>query len=100
MLALGVCQISAIFPAEVLIVLDIIGPNSTFVSQSGTFPQKFMDFKKEDTDEMTSKDEEIMKEALVNDYGVEPTPHAMAMARLLGRERNTHVNHNDLTNFF
>lgn len=85
MLALGVCQISAIFPAKVLTVLDIIGLNSTFVSQSGTFPQKFMDFKKEDTDEMTSKDEEIMKEALVNDYGVEPTLHAMAMARLLGR---------------
>jgi hypothetical protein len=85
MLALEVCQVSAIFPARVLTVLDIIGPNSTFVSQSGTFPQKFMDFKKEDTDEMTSKDDEIMKEALTNDYGVEPTPHAMAMARFLGR---------------
>jgi hypothetical protein len=85
MLALEVCQVSAIFSARLLTALDIIGPNSTFVSQSGTFPRKFMDFKKEDTDEMTSKDDEIMKEALVNDYGVEPTPHAMAMARLLGR---------------
>jgi hypothetical protein len=34
---------------------------------------------------MTSKEEEILKEALTNDYGVEATPEAITMAGLLGR---------------
>jgi predicted dehydrogenase len=66
-------------------VRDIIGPNSTFVSQSGTFPQKFMDFRKEDTAEMIGKDEEMMRYALEHDYGVKVTPESMDMARLLAR---------------
>jgi predicted dehydrogenase len=66
-------------------VRDIIGLNATFVSQSGTFPKKFTDFKKEDSEEMFKTEEEAMKEALVNDHGVEATPKAMAMFSLLGR---------------
>jgi predicted dehydrogenase len=65
-------------------VRDIIGLNSSFVSQSGTFPRKFTDFKKEDSDEMAKKDEEAIKEALVNDYGVEVTPQSMEILGLLG----------------
>ncbi|KAE9379507.1 oxidoreductase family protein [Stipitochalara longipes BDJ] len=64
-------------------VRDIIGPNSTFVSQSGTFPQKFSDFKKEDTEEMLAKDEEMTRYALEHDYGVKATQESMDMARLL-----------------
>jgi len=64
--------------------IDIIGPNSTFVAQSGTFPQKFADFKKEDSSEMFSKDEEMVEQALAHDYGIEVTPEAMDMVRLLG----------------
>jgi hypothetical protein len=67
-----------------LIKIDIIGPNSTFVGQSGTFPQKFTDFKKEDSDEMMSKDAEMVKQALVHDYEIDVTPEAMNMVRLLG----------------
>jgi hypothetical protein len=66
-------------------VRDIIGPNPTFVAQSGTFPQKFADFKKEDTEEMMAKDEEAMKYALEHDYGVKVTTASMDMARLLAR---------------
>jgi len=64
-------------------VRDIIGPNSNFVSQSGTFPQKFTDFRKEDTEEMISQDEEMMRYALEHDYGVKATKESMDMARLL-----------------
>jgi predicted dehydrogenase len=65
-------------------VRDIIGPNSTFVAQSGTFPQKFTDFKKEDTEEMMQRDEEMMAQGL-KEYGVKATPEAVDMARLLAR---------------
>ena len=64
-------------------IRDIIGPNSTFVSQSCTYPQKFTDFKKEDTDEMMEKEEEMMKYALEHDYGISATPEAIDIARLL-----------------
>ena len=66
-------------------VRDIIGPNSTFVGQSGTFPRKFTDFKEEDSKEMGSKDYEMLKEALETDYCVEVTREALGMASLLGR---------------
>ena len=64
-------------------VRDIIGPNSTFVEQSATFPRKFSDFKKEDTEEMLQRDDEMMKYALEHDYGIEATKEAVDMARLL-----------------
>lgn len=65
-------------------VRDIIGPNATFVGQSGTFPIKFNDFRKEDTQEMLEKDEEVTMQGL-NEYGVKVTSEAMDMARLLAR---------------
>ena len=65
-------------------VRDIIGFNSSFVAQSGTFPQKFTDFRKEDTEEMLKRDEEMMGQAL-KEYGVKNTSEAVGMARLLAR---------------
>ncbi len=64
-------------------VRDIIGPNINFVSQSGTFPQKFTDFRKEATQEMMVLDEEKMRYALEHNYGVKVTKESMDMARLL-----------------
>lgn len=64
-------------------VRDIIGPNSVFVGQSGTFPKKYTDFKKEDSEEMIAKDGEAVKEALTN-CGVEATPAAVDIYGLLG----------------
>lgn len=66
-------------------VRDIIGLNSSFVSQSGTFPQKFTDFKKADFEEMSVRSEQAVKEALVNDHGVEVTRQSMQIYELLGR---------------
>jgi predicted dehydrogenase len=65
-------------------VRDIIGPNSAFIAQSGTFPKKFTDFRKEDSEEMMAKDEEAVKEAL-HYCGVEATPRAIETYGLLGR---------------
>ena len=67
----------------ILIVKDIIGPNSAFVSQSGTFPRKFTDFQKEAAAAMHATEEEMVKQALANEYDVEPTPESMDLFRLL-----------------
>ncbi|KAM0748204.1 NAD(P)-binding protein [Meredithblackwellia eburnea MCA 4105] len=45
-------------------VRDIIGSNAFFVSQSGTFPQKFDDFPAEAIEDMKVRNEAISKEAL------------------------------------
>ena len=70
-------------PDIILIVKDIIGPNSAFISQSGTFPRKFTDFHKEAAAAMHATEEEMVKQALVNEYDVEPTPESMDLFRLL-----------------
>lgn len=64
-------------------MVDIIGPNSAFVSQSGSFPKNFTDFQQEAALEMHSKEEEMVKEALMNDYGIEVTTESMSMFRIL-----------------
>jgi predicted dehydrogenase len=66
-------------------VRDIIGPNSAFVLQSGTFPKKFTDFKKQDSEEMMAKYEEAENWALVHDCRVEVTPVSKEIFGLLGR---------------
>jgi predicted dehydrogenase len=73
-------------------VRDIIGWNSNFVAQSGTFPQKFTDFRKEDTEEMVLRDEEMVRYALEHDYGLKATKEAMDMARLLAGYLHLHLN--------
>ncbi|KAI8246169.1 hypothetical protein K4K57_009625 [Colletotrichum sp. SAR 10_99] len=65
-------------------VRDIIGPNSTFVDQSGTFPQKFNDFSAADTQDRESNEKDIFEQALVNEFGVPATPQSKLMLRLLG----------------
>lgn len=67
----------------ILIVEDIIGPNSAFVGQSGTYPRKFTDFQEESAAAMHATEEEMVKQALVNEYEVEPTPVSMDLFRLL-----------------
>jgi len=65
-------------------VRDIIGPNSTFVEQSGTFPKKFTDFKKEDSDELKKRENEIVECALRDEFNVADTSDSRLMLRLLG----------------
>lgn len=63
---------------------DIIGPNSHFVSQSGTYPKKFADFRPEDTKDKDAKAEDIVKQALEVDCGIPVTPASTRMWRALG----------------
>ncbi|KAF9875280.1 oxidoreductase [Colletotrichum karsti] len=65
-------------------VRDIIGPNSTFVDQSGTFPQKFSDFSDEDNADRLKRETDITEQALANEFGVPATPASKLMLRLLG----------------
>jgi hypothetical protein len=64
---------------------DIIGPNSHFVNQSGTFPKTFTDFTEGDTADKTKKAEEMVETALREECGHVPiTPESTLMWRLFG----------------
>ncbi|KAM3084287.1 hypothetical protein ACMFMG_001608 [Clarireedia jacksonii] len=65
-------------------VRDIIGPNSGFVAQSATFPKKFADFKKEDSEAMVAIQDQNIEQALKNEFGVEVTPSSKEFLGLLG----------------
>lgn len=45
-------------------MVDIIGPNSLFISQSGTFPERFMDFSATDTIDKETRAREMTSQAL------------------------------------
>ncbi|KAF4974101.1 hypothetical protein FZEAL_8974 [Fusarium zealandicum] len=65
-------------------VRDIIGPNSTFIEQSGTFPQRFTDFRREDSDDKDAKSREMIKFAFEEECGGVPvTQDSTLMWRFL-----------------
>lgn len=66
-------------------VRDIIGPNSFFVGQSGTFPRRFTDFEPEDAADKEARGKEMVKTALIDECGGVPvTAETTRMWRLLG----------------
>lgn len=65
-------------------VRDIIGPNAAFVSQSGTFPQRFTDFRPEDSEEMAKLEKEMIEQGLVKEMGLEADAANTRLMRLLG----------------
>ncbi|KAF9893077.1 hypothetical protein FE257_012488 [Aspergillus nanangensis] len=65
-------------------VRDIIGPNSTFVDQSCTFPQRFNDFSDVDTKDRAARDTDIFDQAISKEFGLEVTPQSTRMLRVLG----------------
>jgi predicted dehydrogenase len=65
-------------------VRDIIGPNSTFVDQSGTFPQRFNDFSTADSKDRVSRETDIFDQALNRELGLKVTPDSERMLRILG----------------
>ncbi|KAI1773271.1 hypothetical protein F4818DRAFT_122407 [Hypoxylon cercidicola] len=65
-------------------VRDIIGPNSVFVGQSGTFPQKFTDFTDADAEDRMRREADIHQQALHSEFGVPVTPESKRMLGLLG----------------
>ena len=58
-------------------VRDIIGPDSIFVGQSGTYPRTFSDYREEDTKALRKKTREDVEQALPIELGV-----AVAAARM------------------
>ncbi|KAJ4297627.1 hypothetical protein N0V90_005520 [Kalmusia sp. IMI 367209] len=66
-------------------VRDIIGPNSAFVNQSGTFPKKFTDFAKEDSTDKDERAKEMVKTALETEAGgIAVTAESTLMWRIFG----------------
>ncbi|KAH7112928.1 hypothetical protein B0J11DRAFT_183741 [Dendryphion nanum] len=64
-------------------VRDIIGPNSAFVSQSGTFPKRFSDFRPEDSADMAKRGDEHVRIGL-KENGVEVSDVNRRFWRYLG----------------
>jgi hypothetical protein len=65
-------------------VRDIIGPNSIFVDQSGTFPVKSADFRPEDSADKTARGNELVATALKECGGIPVTDETALMWRILG----------------
>ncbi|QRD83769.1 hypothetical protein F9C07_2092693 [Aspergillus flavus] len=63
---------------------DIIGPNSAFVSQSGTFPKRFTDISPEDIEDKTTRATELVRQALESECGIPITKSSTIMWRILG----------------
>ncbi|KAK2040651.1 oxidoreductase family protein [Colletotrichum somersetense] len=65
-------------------VRDIIGPNSTFVGQSGTFPVRFSDYSDADTQDRLERERNISEQAIGKEFGVPVTSESQRMLRILG----------------
>lgn len=66
-------------------VRSIIGPNSNFIEQSGTFPKYFNDVPSACIEERKEKAGVINHQALEKEFGVEATDAAIRQLRILGR---------------
>jgi len=65
-------------------VRDIVGPNSDFVGQSGTFPKVFSDFRAEDLKELAGKTGELLEQGLTSELGISVTADTANQWRNLG----------------
>jgi hypothetical protein len=66
-------------------VRSIIGPNSNFIEQSGTFPKYFADVPSACIEERKEKARVINHQALEKEFGVEATDAVIRQLRILGR---------------
>lgn len=66
-------------------VRSIIGPNTNFVNQSGTYPQKFTDYTPEDINDRARRETDIFGCALKTEFGVEANSESISQLRILGR---------------
>ncbi|CAI6276524.1 unnamed protein product [Periconia digitata] len=64
-------------------VRDIIGPNSVFVAQSGTYPRTFSDYRKEDSEALCTKARNDTEQALQTELGVTMTEQTDMMWQML-----------------
>lgn len=66
-------------------VRSIIGPNSNFVNQSGTYPRKWSDYTPDDIKDRARREADIFGCALQDEFGVAVTTESMSQLRILGR---------------
>jgi predicted dehydrogenase len=64
-------------------VRDIIGPNSVFVPQSGTFPRTFNDYQPEDSAQLKSQTDQNIIQALQTELGIPVSKPMSLMWELL-----------------
>jgi predicted dehydrogenase len=79
----AIAEIGGISQIHYVRVRDIIGPNTTFVGQSGTFPKRFDDYNPEDSQTLKDKDRKATDEAL-SAYGVPANDHTRRVLMALG----------------
>ena len=60
-------------------VRDIIGPNSTFIGQSGTYPRTFGDYSTEDSNALRDKIKQDIQQALQAELGITVTEQTELM---------------------
>ncbi|KAL1859996.1 hypothetical protein Plec18170_001945 [Paecilomyces lecythidis] len=65
-------------------VRDIVGPNSIFVGQSGTYPRTFQDYRPSDREALIARTDEITQQALEQELGIPSSPELALMWRHLG----------------
>lgn len=64
-------------------VRDIIGPNSVFVAQSGTYPKTFNDYREADSEALRTKTLDDMEQALQAELGIAVTKETDMMWEML-----------------
>jgi len=64
-------------------VRDIIGPNSVFIEQSGTYPRTFSDYREEDSEALRTQTRGDIEQALQAELGVTVTKETDTMWRML-----------------
>ncbi|KAB8225622.1 hypothetical protein BDV33DRAFT_187403 [Aspergillus novoparasiticus] len=71
-------------------VRDIIGPNSVFVSQSGTYPRTFNDYPEADSEALHTKTHNDMEQALHTKLGITVTKETamIAMREIIGMPKD------------
>ncbi|KAF2831754.1 NAD(P)-binding protein [Ophiobolus disseminans] len=64
-------------------VRDIVGPNSHFVGQSGTFPKTFSDYRPQDSKDLSKRTTDLLEQALSQELGIPSNDTTSAMWRNL-----------------
>ncbi|KAI9709150.1 MAG: hypothetical protein M1820_003597 [Bogoriella megaspora] len=64
-------------------VRDIIGPNSVFIAQSGTYPRTFSDYHEEDSEALRTKTHNDIEQALQAELGIPVTKETEMMWQML-----------------
>lgn len=83
----AIAEIGDIRQIQYVRVRDIIGPNSHFVNQSGTYPKRFTDISQQDRHQLAEKECEVSETALSSEFGVPAnatTKHMLGLISGLG----------------